>query len=56
MTKSLIRIMQDYNDQLNALGKSFDNYCRLCQEQEVNLSNLQTERLKAEALVTQFQE
>ena len=54
--ESLIRIMQDYNDQVTALGKSFDNYCRLCQEEEVNLSNLQKERLKAEALVTQFQE
>ena len=36
--ESLIRIMQDYNDQVTALGKSFDNYCRLCQEEEVNLS------------------
>lgn len=54
--ESLIRIIQDYDNQLAALGKSFDNYCRLCQEEEDKLSNQQKERLKAEALVTQFQE
>ena len=53
---SLIRIIQEYDNQVTALGKSFDSYCRLCQEEEVKLSNLQKERLKAEALVTQFQE
>ena len=26
--------MQDYDNQVKALGKSFDNYCRLCQEEE----------------------
>ena len=54
--ESLIRIIQDYDNQVAALGNSFDSYCRLCQEEEVKLSNLQKERLKAEALVTQFQE
>ena len=54
--ESLIRIIQDYDNQVTALGNSFDSYCRLCQEEEVKLSNLQKERLKAEALVTQFQE
>ena len=52
----LIRTIQEYDNQLRVLGKSFDNYCRLCQEEEVKLSILQKERLKAEALVTQFQE
>jgi hypothetical protein len=27
--ESLVRIMQDYDNQLTALGKSFDNYCQL---------------------------
>ena len=54
--ENLIRIMRDYDNQVKALGKSFDSYCRLCQEEEVKLSNLQKERLKAEDLVTQFQE
>ena len=40
--ESLIRIIQDYDNQLTTLGKSFDSYCRLCQEEEVNLSNLQS--------------
>ena len=53
--ESLIRIMQDYDNQLIALGKSFDNYCRLCQEEEVKLKDLQRKRLKAEALVSHFQ-
>ena len=38
-----------------ALGKSFDNYCRLCQEEEVKLGDLQRKRLKAEALVNHFE-
>ena len=54
MTKSSVRILQDYDMELDALGKSFDNYCQLCQEQEVKLNDLQTKRLKAEALVRQF--
>ena len=53
--ESLIRIMQDYDNQVTALGKSFDNYCRLCQEEEVKLSDLQRKRLKAEALVSHFE-
>ena len=55
MTKSSIRTLQDYDTQLDALGKSFDNYCQLCQEQEVKLNDLQKKRLKAEALVRQFE-
>ena len=47
--ESLIRIVQDYDNQVKALGKSFDSYCRLCQEEEIRLTDLQKERLKAEA-------
>jgi hypothetical protein len=53
--ENLIRIMQDYDDQVKALGKSFDNYCGLCQEEEVKLGDLQRKRLKAEALVNHFE-
>lgn len=55
MTKSSIRTLQDYDMQLDALGKSFDNYCQLCEEQEVKLNDLQKKRLKAEALVREFE-
>jgi hypothetical protein len=50
-----IKILQDYDTQLDAMGKSFDNYCQLCQEQEVKLNDLQRRRLKAEALVREFE-
>ena len=50
--ESLIRIIQDYDNQVRALGKS---YCLLCQEEEVKLSDLQRQRLKTEALVSHFQ-
>ena len=53
--ENLIRIMQDYDNQVKALGKSFDSYCRLCQEEEIRLTDLQRQRLKAEALVSHFQ-
>ena len=53
--ESLIRIIQDYDNQVTALGKSFDSYCRLCQEEEIRLTDLQRQRLKAEALVSHFE-
>jgi len=34
--------------QLDALGKSFDNYCQLCQEQEAKLDDLQKKRFRLE--------
>jgi hypothetical protein len=55
MTKSSIKTLQDYDTQLDALGKSFDNYCQLCQEQQVRLSDLQRKRLREEALLSQFE-
>ena len=53
--ENLIRIMQDYDNQVKALGKSFDSYCRLCQEEESRLTDLQRQRLQAEALVSHFE-
>ncbi len=53
--ESLIRIIQEYDNQVTALGKGFDDYCRLCQEQEVKLGDLQRKRLKAEAIVSHFE-
>ena len=53
--ESLIRIIQDYDNQLTSLGKSFDSYCRLCQEEEGKLIYLQRKRLQAEALVSLFE-
>lgn len=55
MTKSSIKILQDYDTQIDVVDKSFDNYCQLCQEQEVKLNDLQKKRLEAEALVRQFE-
>jgi hypothetical protein len=52
--ESLIRIIQDYDNQVTTLGKSFDSYCRLCQEEEGKFTDLQRKRLKAEALVSHF--
>jgi hypothetical protein len=43
------------NKQLAALGKSFDSYCRLCQEEENKLADLQRKRLQAETLVNHFE-
>ena len=53
--ESLVGIIQDYNNQLTSLGKSFDNYCRLCQEEEYKLTDLQRKRLQAEALASHFE-
>ena len=46
--ESLVGIIQDYDNQLTSLGKSFDTYCRLCQEEEYKLTDLQRKRLQAE--------
>ncbi|MGA9843113.1 MAG: hypothetical protein WBQ25_12425, partial [Nitrososphaeraceae archaeon] len=53
--ESLIKIIWDYDNQLAALGKSFDSYCRLCQEEENKLADLQRKRLQAETLVNHFE-
>ena len=53
--ESLIRIMQDYENQVIALDKSFDNYCRSCQDEEIKLTDLRRKRLKEEALLSQFE-
>jgi len=54
--ESLARIIQDYDNQVKALGKSFDSYCRLCQEEEHKLTDLQKKRLQAEALASHFED
>lgn len=54
--ESLTRIIQDYDNQVTALGKSFDSYCRLCQEEEHKLTDLQRKRLQAEALANHFKD
>ena len=53
--ENLIRIIQDYDNQITGLGKSFDNYCRLCQEEEEKLSHIQRQGLKEEYLVNHFE-
>ena len=53
--ESLIRIIQDYDNQLTSLGKSFDSYCRLCQEEEGKLTDLQKKRLKEEDIASHFE-
>ena len=40
----LIRTIQEYENQLGLLGKSFDNYCQLCLEEEIKLTHLQRQR------------
>jgi hypothetical protein len=44
--ESLIRIMQDYENQVIALGKSFDNYCRLCQDEEIKANRPTKEKIE----------
>lgn len=52
---SLIRLNQDYRAQTKALGRSFDNYCLQCEQEEKRLSDLRSKRMKEEALVRQFE-
>jgi len=52
---NLVRIMHEYENQVSVLGRSFDNYCRLCTREELKLADLQTKKLKAEALVSHFE-
>jgi hypothetical protein len=53
--ENLVRIMREYENQVSVLGRSFDNYCRLCTREELKLADLQTKKLKAEALVSHFE-
>jgi predicted RNase H-like nuclease (RuvC/YqgF family) len=52
---NLVRIMYEYENQVNVLGRSFDNYCRLCTEEELKLADLQRKRSNAEELVSHFE-
>ena len=53
--ENLVRIMHEYENQVNVLGRSFDNYCRLCTEEEFKLADLQRKRSNAEELVSHFE-
>jgi hypothetical protein len=53
--RSSIRILQDYSDQITALGQRFDYYCSSCQEEGTKLNGLQQKRLKLEAAVRHFE-
>jgi hypothetical protein len=53
--KSSARIIQGYNTQITALGKTFDRYCFTCQEEEDKLSDLRQRRNKLEAFVRHFE-
>ena len=52
--ENLIRIMQDYDNQVKALGKSFDSYCRLCQEEEIRLTDLQRQEIESRSSCKPF--
>jgi transposase len=53
--ENLVRIMHEYENQVSVLGRSFDNYCRLCTEEELKLNDLQRKKSNAEALVSHFE-
>ncbi|HEY7082726.1 MAG TPA: hypothetical protein VH500_23795 [Nitrososphaeraceae archaeon] len=52
---NLVRIMHEYENQVIVLGRSFDNYCRLCTEEEFKLNELERKKSKAEALVSHLE-
>jgi len=52
---SLIRLNQDYRAQTKALGRSFDNYCLQCEQEEKKLANLRRKRMKEEILIKQLE-
>jgi hypothetical protein len=47
--------MHEYENQVIVLGRSFDNYCRLCTEEEFKLNELERKKSKAEALVSHLE-
>jgi hypothetical protein len=52
---NLVRIMHEYENQVSVVGRSFDNYCRLCTKEELKLADLQRKKFKAEALVSHLE-
>lgn len=53
--QNLVRIIQNYNGQVAAVGKTFDSYCLRCEQQEKKLADLRRQRMREEALVRQFE-
>jgi DNA polymerase III delta prime subunit len=53
--QSRIRVIQDYDTQIAALGKRFADTCLACQEEGDNLLALQQKRAKLEAFVRNFE-
>jgi hypothetical protein len=49
--QNLVRIIQNYNGQVIALGKIFDSDCLRCEQEEKKLADLQTKRIRAELLL-----
>ena len=52
---NLVRIMHEYENQVTILGRSFDNYCRLCTEEDLKLAYLQRKKLNVEELVSHLE-
>jgi hypothetical protein len=52
--QNLVRITQDYDAQVKALGREFDNYCLRCEQEEKKLADLIRKRMREENLVRQF--
>jgi hypothetical protein len=53
--QSSLRILEDYDNQITALGKRLDSYCLSCLEEGVKLNNLRQKLMKREALVRLFE-
>lgn len=52
--QDLLKLIQSYNGQVTALGKSFDNFFLRCEQEEKKLADLRTKRMKEEALARFF--
>jgi len=53
--QSSVRILEDYDNQITALGNRLDSYCLSCQEEGVKLNYLRQKIMKLEALVRLFE-
>lgn len=42
----LLNLIQDYEGQISTLGKTFDDYCRSCEQEREKLADLQAKRMK----------
>jgi len=53
--QNLAKIIQDYNNQISTLGNTFYDYCLRCEQEGKKLVDLQSKRMKQEALVRRFE-